>query len=75
MPARFRQLPVEQLRAFDPEVARMFQWMDSRETAEPDLATLRAEHPGMLTLQDWLRTTGWKPQPASGRREPKETYQ
>jgi uncharacterized protein YbjT (DUF2867 family) len=62
-PARFAQLPIGQLRAFDPEVAKMFEWMDTREMAVPDLATLRADHPGMLTLQDWLRTTDWKPQP------------
>jgi uncharacterized protein YbjT (DUF2867 family) len=60
--ARFSQLPIEQLRAFDPEVASMFEWMDTRETGEPDLAALRAEHPGLLTLPDWLRVTGWKPE-------------
>jgi uncharacterized protein YbjT (DUF2867 family) len=64
LPARFRQLPTGQLRAFDPEVAAMFEWMDSREADEPDLAALRAEHPGLLTLEDWLRLTGWKPEPA-----------
>jgi uncharacterized protein YbjT (DUF2867 family) len=66
LPARFRQLPVEQLRAFDSEVARMFEWMDTRETGEPDLAALRAEHPGLLTLEGWLRETGWKPEPPTG---------
>jgi uncharacterized protein YbjT (DUF2867 family) len=64
LPARFRQLPIEQVRGFDPEVARMFEWMDAREGGEPDLAALRAEHPGLLTLRDWLRAVDWKPQPA-----------
>jgi uncharacterized protein YbjT (DUF2867 family) len=64
LPGRFRQLPIEQLRGFDPEVARMFEWMDAREGDEPDRAALRAEHPGLLTLRDWLRAVGWKPQPA-----------
>jgi hypothetical protein len=58
-------MPIEQLRAFDPEVARMFEWMDGSVVSEPDLAALRGEHPGLLTLEDWLRTTNWKPQPAS----------
>jgi uncharacterized protein YbjT (DUF2867 family) len=62
-PARFRQLPIGQLRAFDPEVATMFEWMDGAQVSEPDLAALRAVHPGMLTLEDWLQVTGWKPQP------------
>jgi uncharacterized protein YbjT (DUF2867 family) len=63
-PGRFRQLPIAQLRAFDPEVAKMFEWMDSAEASEPDLAALRAEHPDLLTLEGWLRVTGWKPEPA-----------
>jgi uncharacterized protein YbjT (DUF2867 family) len=66
LPAQFRQLPIEPLRAFDPEVARMFEWMDQRQNGEPDLAALRAEHPGLLTLQNWLRATGWTPQPPGG---------
>jgi uncharacterized protein YbjT (DUF2867 family) len=63
MPARFRQLPIEQLRAFDPDVAMMFEWLDQRETSEPDLAALRAEYPGLMNLADWLRVTGWQPGP------------
>lgn len=27
----------------------------------PDLGGLRAEHPGLLTLQEWLQASGWKP--------------
>lgn len=59
--ARFQQVPIEQVRAFDPEVAKMFAWLDTRAQRPPDLAALRADHPGLLTLQDWLRATGWKP--------------
>jgi uncharacterized protein YbjT (DUF2867 family) len=66
VPARFRQLPTGQLRAFDGEVAKMFEWMDSRAADEPDIAALRADHPGLMTLEAWLRATGWKPQPAAG---------
>ena len=66
LPARFRQLPIGQLRAFDPEVAAMFEWMDKRETGEPDLTELRAGHPGLLTLRDWLRATRWQPEPSAG---------
>jgi uncharacterized protein YbjT (DUF2867 family) len=66
LPARFRRLPIEQLRAFDPEVARMFDWIDQRAGDEPDLAALRADHPGLLTLRAWLRVTDWKPAPAPG---------
>jgi uncharacterized protein YbjT (DUF2867 family) len=66
VPARFQQVPIEQLRAFDEEVAKMFEWLDGHSGDEPDLPTLRADHPGLMTLQAWLRETGWKPDPASG---------
>jgi uncharacterized protein YbjT (DUF2867 family) len=67
LPTRFRQVPIEQVRAFDAQVARMFEWMDGQAADEPDLATLRADHPGLMTLEAWLRATGWQPQPAAGR--------
>ncbi len=63
LPARFRQVPIEQLRAFDGAVAQMFEWMDNRADGEPDLAGLRAEHPGLMTLETWLRYSGWRPEP------------
>lgn len=65
LPARFRQVPLEQLRVFDAQVARMFDWMDSGAAEEPDLAALRAEHPGLMTLETWLQETGWRPPPAT----------
>ncbi|ADP82161.1 NmrA/HSCARG family protein [Pseudofrankia inefficax] len=61
IPARFRQTPIEQLRAFDQEVAKMFDWFDSGEMESPDLPALRALHPEVRTLAAWLRSTGWRP--------------
>lgn len=69
LPARFRQVPIERLRAFDPEVARMFEWMDTRAPEESNLSQeagperLRAVHPGLMTLETWLRATQWRPEP------------
>jgi uncharacterized protein YbjT (DUF2867 family) len=63
IPSRFEQVPIEQLRAFDEQVARMFAWMDTRAGSPPDLAALRADHTGLMTLRDWLRATGWAPRP------------
>jgi uncharacterized protein YbjT (DUF2867 family) len=60
-PARFRPVPIGQVREFDEQVARMFEWMDSRPSGEPDLAALRADHPGLMTLEAWLRATGRPP--------------
>lgn len=61
LPARFQRQPIEGLRAFDEEVAKMFEWFDERAVAAPDFAALRADHPGLLTLAAWARETGWKP--------------
>lgn len=55
LPARFWQLPTEQLRAFDPQVAAMFDRLDRRTDNGPDLSALRTLHPGLLTLADWVR--------------------
>ncbi len=61
IPARFHQTPLEQLRAFDEEVAKMFAWFDSGVMERPDLPALRALHPEVMTLAAWLRSTGWRP--------------
>ncbi len=53
LPARFHQLPNDQLRAFDEQVARM----DREPPDEPDLTALRALHPALLTLPAWLQAT------------------
>jgi hypothetical protein len=66
VPARFRELPIEQLRAFDQEVAKMFEWFNTRAVDGLDFSALRAQHPGLMTLETWLRETGWRPLPPSG---------
>jgi uncharacterized protein YbjT (DUF2867 family) len=67
LPARFERVPDERMRAIDPEVARMFEWFNERfgegAPGRPNLATLRDYHPGLMTLLDWARATGWKPSP------------
>ena len=61
LPARSRQTPIEQVRAFDEQLARMFTFFNEHPSAPCDLAALRAEHPDLMRLEDWLRATGWKP--------------
>jgi uncharacterized protein YbjT (DUF2867 family) len=77
LPARFQQVPIEQLRAFDAEVARMFEWFNERfhesSAGRVNLAALREDHPGLMTLGDWLRETGWKPAQSAQPREGSRT--
>jgi uncharacterized protein YbjT (DUF2867 family) len=61
VPASFRQTPIERIRAFDPQLAMMFAFFNERPAVRADLPALRAEHPGLMTLETWLDTTGWKP--------------
>ena len=59
LPGRFQELPNEQLRAVNQELAAMFDWFN-REGYRADLAALRERHPDLATLRAWLRETGWK---------------
>jgi uncharacterized protein YbjT (DUF2867 family) len=61
LPARFRQTPIEQVRAFDPQLAQMFSFFNDHPSELADLPALRAEHPDLMRLETWLRTTEWKP--------------
>jgi len=61
LPASFRRTPIEQIRAFDPQLAQMFTFFDEHPTPPADLAALRADHPDLLRLETWLRTSGWTP--------------
>ncbi|WP_433520015.1 hypothetical protein ACQP2T_60265 [Nonomuraea sp. CA-143628] len=54
-------MPIEHLRAFDEQVAKSFEWFDQGAVRAPDFAELRAEHPGLMTLDSYLRATGWRP--------------
>ncbi len=58
LPARFRRTPIEQVRAFDEQLARMFTFFDEHPSDLADLAALRADHPGLTSLETWVRTTG-----------------
>ena len=61
LPARFRQMPIEQVRAFDVQLAQMFTFFNEHPSELADLPALRAEHLGLMRLETWLRETGWKP--------------
>ncbi len=60
-PARHEQTPIEQVRAFDPELARMFAHFNDHPSPAPDLDALRRIHPQLSALRDWLIDTGWQP--------------
>jgi len=61
LPARFQQTPIEQIRAFDEQLAQMFTFFNEHPADLFDLSQLHADHPGLLRLENWLHATGWKP--------------
>lgn len=60
-PARFRQTPIEQVRAFDAQLAQMFTFFNEHPSEPADLPALRAVHPDLMRLETWIDATGWKP--------------
>jgi uncharacterized protein YbjT (DUF2867 family) len=56
LPARFAPVPIERLRAFDPEVAKMFEYLDGGDPERADVPALRSLYPRLMTLADWLQT-------------------
>ncbi len=61
MPARHHQVPIEQIRVLDPQLAMMFEHFNRKPAPAPDRAVLRRIHPDLMTLRAWLTATGWKP--------------
>jgi uncharacterized protein YbjT (DUF2867 family) len=55
----FVELPMEQMIQGDPEMALMFAWFNTH-GYQAVLPALRALDPALLTLETWLRQTGWQ---------------
>jgi uncharacterized protein YbjT (DUF2867 family) len=55
----FVEQPLEQVRAFDHEMAVMLDWFN-RVGYQADIPGLRQLRPQMLTLNQWLRQNGWE---------------
>ncbi|MGX1812062.1 NmrA/HSCARG family protein [Nocardia sp. NPDC055321] len=59
LPHRTVRVPIEALRAFDEQVAKMFAFFDTDDSPAPDVPALRAAHPGLQSLSTWAAATGW----------------
>ena len=58
MPVRFVEQPIKEVRRFNKDIARMFEWLNENR-GHADIPALRSLHPGLLTLETWLRRAGW----------------
>ncbi len=52
-PARFEEQPIEEVRAFDPDFAAMFTWLNDH-GFRADIARLRADYPQLTNFETWL---------------------
>ena len=59
-PVEFVQADIEEVRRSNREWAEMLEWFD-REGYRADIPYLRQIHPGLLTLEQWLRKSEWAP--------------
>ncbi len=57
-PVRFVEMSIEQVRSFSEDLALMFQWFNEK-GFQADIPALRGLHPQLMTLETWLRKTGW----------------
>ena len=57
-PVKYAEMPIEQVKSCNEDFARMFEWFNEY-GYNVDIKALREIHPEMLTLEQWLRRTGW----------------
>lgn len=57
-PVRFVEMTIGQVRSFSEDLALMFKWINEK-GFRADISSLRALHPQLMTLETWLRKTGW----------------
>ena len=62
-PVAYDQTPIEQIRAFSDDFAKMFEWFNAR-GYEADIGALRKLHPGLKSFETWLSEAGWAQSPA-----------
>jgi uncharacterized protein YbjT (DUF2867 family) len=53
-PARYEEQPVEEVRAFSPDFAAMFTWLNEQ-GFRADISRLRKDYPRLATFETWLR--------------------
>ncbi len=55
---RFSEMPIEQARSFDPDLATLCEWLKTHDFGA-DISALRSRRPDLLTLDAWLTRNGW----------------
>ena len=55
---RYIYQPIEDVRRFDEDAAKMFEWLNEK-GYHVDIAALIDLHPGLMSFETWLRKTRW----------------
>ena len=59
-PVEYVQVDIEETRKASADWAEMLEWFD-RAGYKADIPHLRRPHPGLLTLDQWIRESKWAP--------------
>ncbi|WP_307868513.1 NmrA/HSCARG family protein [Umezawaea beigongshangensis] len=65
VPTRFESIPMAELEKTNPWQAVAYDWLN-RIGYTADIPALRAQHPGLTTLEHWLKKVNWTPAPRGG---------
>jgi uncharacterized protein YbjT (DUF2867 family) len=58
-PVSFTEIPIEQVRSFDANLAKLGEWLNN-EGFRANIPALRATYPDLMTLETFLRKNGWE---------------
>ena len=58
-PVRYVEMPIEQVRSFDPNLAALSEWVINV-GFRTNIPALRAMYPALMTLETWARTLKWE---------------
>jgi uncharacterized protein YbjT (DUF2867 family) len=58
--ARYEESDIEQVRAYSEDLAHMYEFFEHK-GFQADLDAVRRLHPGLRTLEDWIRENDWQP--------------
>jgi hypothetical protein len=57
-PTHFIEQPIEEVRSWSVEMARLFEWIRWH-GSHADIAALRAMFPSLMTFEGWAQRTEW----------------
>jgi uncharacterized protein YbjT (DUF2867 family) len=58
-PTRFVEQPIEEVRSWSAEMAKLFEWIRCHGSSHADIPALRTMYPSLMTFEGWAQRTEW----------------